>query len=116
MIHGDGVCDLHALILVRTVLEVHLQAVLEANDDQPIVHDLTSGNFGIHDIEEACFRPLTFFPVRDLLASSEEIHRRLNSEIHAAKGELKVELTDAHLRGELANNAAQIEVFGDAIH
>ena len=33
--------DLHALILIRTVFQVHLNAVLELEYNQPIVHDFT---------------------------------------------------------------------------
>jgi hypothetical protein len=109
-------CDLHALILVGTVLKVHLQTILKLDHDQSIVHYLTPGDIGIHDVKESWLGPLAFLPVCDLLASSEEIHWRRNREIHATEGELKVELTDAHLRGELANNRAQIEIFGDTIH
>jgi hypothetical protein len=108
--------DLHALVLIGAVFEVHRQPVLELKYDQPVIHDFAASDFRIHDVVETRVRPLALFPMGNQLAAAKDINRRLDSETDRAERELEIELPDSNLRCELANNAGQVKLFGYPVH
>jgi hypothetical protein len=108
--------DLHALVLVGAVFEVHRYAVLELKQDQAIVDDFAAPDFRIHDVVEPRIRPPAFFPVSQPLAVTKEVHWGLNREIDGTKRELEIELTDPHLGRELSDYATQVKVCWYPVH
>ena len=88
-IEGDD----HALVLIRTIFDMHCNAVLELENDQPIVDDVAASNFPIHDVVESGVWPLAFFPMGHELAVTEKVHWGIHREIDPGETELEIKLT-----------------------
>jgi hypothetical protein len=108
--------DLHALVLIRVVFEMHDDAVSKLERDQSVVHDLAAPDLRIHDLVEAGVRPPALFPTTHQIAITKECDRRLDRKIDRAEGELKIELADPHLGRELSNDRPQVEVIRNTVH
>src|SRR5688500_11607256 len=80
--------DLHRLILISTVFQVHRDAVLELEHDQAVVHNLAPCDVCIHDVVECGIRPPAFLPLSHYLTVTEQLYRRLDCETEGAKREL----------------------------
>src|ERR1700730_1647510 len=108
--------DLHALVLIGTVFEMHRYPVVELEHDEPVVYDFIATDFRVHDVVETGVWPLTLFPMGHQLAVTKEIHRGLDGETHGAERELKIELTDPKLCRELPDNRGQVKLVGYPVH
>jgi hypothetical protein len=75
-----------------------------------VVDDLAARRGGVHDVEEARIGPPAFIPLSDDLLVAEQLHWRLRDEVDGAERELEIELSDPNLRGELSDNARQVEI------
>src|SRR6266446_6526772 len=95
---------------------MHLDAVGKYDYDQFIIHYLASTNFCVHYIVESSVWPLSFLPVTDQHSTSEQVHRRCNGNIDVPKCELKIELSNPDLSGELSDNGRKVKFFGYPVH
>jgi hypothetical protein len=102
--------------MIRIVLEVHLNAVVELEYDQPIGHNFASFNFRIHEVVETGLWPLAFLPMGNQFSVTEQVHGRLDGKTDVAKRELKVELPNTQLGRERPDDRRQVEFFGYSIH
>lgn len=108
--------NLHTLVLIGIVFELHREIVLKLEDDQPVGHGFAASDPRIHNVIESGIRPPPFLPMGYEISITEEIHRRLNGEIDGTERKLDIELTDAHLCCHLANDRGQVEVVRYSVH
>jgi hypothetical protein len=108
--------DLHAFVLIGTVLEMHRHPVVELEHDESVVYDFTASDFRIHDVVETGVWPLALFPMGHQLAVTKEIHEGLDGETDGAERELKIELADPKLCRELPDNWRQVKLMGYPVH
>ena len=85
-----------------------ITTALEFDDDLPVADDVAASDWVVHDVEEGCVGPPTFIPLGHQVVSSEQPHWGEHSEIHPAEGELKIELADTQLSGDLADDRGQV--------
>jgi len=100
--------DLHALILIGIVFEMHLDPILKLDGNQPVVHNLASGDVGIHDVVEFRLGPPTFLPVGHSVSVTKQGDRRLDGKVHIPERELDVKLANTNLRRGFAHDAGQV--------
>ncbi|MBU1413698.1 hypothetical protein KKD52_09215 [Myxococcota bacterium] len=108
--------NLHALILIRIIFKMHLDAVVELKRNQSVVYCFTSYDLCIHDVVETGLRPFAFLPMGNLLAVTEQVHWGLDGETDVSKGELKIKLSNPQLCRELTDDRREVKVFGYPVH
>jgi hypothetical protein len=108
--------DLHALVLIGTVLEMHRNPVAELEHDEAVIRNRAPCDLHVHDIKEAWLRPPAFFPMRDEPAVTKEIYRGLDRESDGTERELEIELTYPQLRGERPDDRGKVKLFGYPVH
>ena len=100
--------DHHALVLIRVVHKFHLNPVFKLDLNQSVVHHLTSGHVGIHDVVETGFRPSAFLPVGDAFPIPKEVDGGSDGKVHVTQRELNVKLADTDLCRELTHDGGQV--------
>ncbi len=82
---------------------MNLYAVIQVNNDFPVIWDFAFGGINIHYFKELRWRPCALSPTANDFAIANKVDFRLNGKVHIAKRKLNVKLPHQNLSCGLPN-------------